>query len=117
MLNFGPGNSLTQSLHKCPGEKLTQNLHSAFFLFLFFEFGNSPHYLKAFDSMNNGAKVNIEKLTQRHSKNFTILSESHDKSVRPKEQHKQGRSEIDRDCNNNNELQHFLKSPFAFLYI
>ena len=66
--------------------------------------------------MHNRAKVEIEKLTNRENKNFTILPQGSDKSTRPKEQHKQSRGSPNRDGDIDNELQHFLKSPFL-LYI
>jgi len=67
--------------------------------------------------MHNGAKVEIEKLTKRHQENFTI-PQTGNESVRPKEQHKESRGSPNRDSNIDNELQHFLKSPFVFcIYI
>jgi len=58
--------------------------------------------------------VEIEKLTKRHQENFTIPPQSGNESVRPKEQHKQSRGSPDRDSDIDNELQHFLNSPFLF---
>jgi hypothetical protein len=86
-----------------PGQKLTRNLHSAFY----FKFGIAPHNLKALNGMDDGAKVKIKEFTKRHNQNFTIMSQSGDESVRPKEQHKQSRGSPDRDGNIDNELQHF----------
>ena len=66
--------------------------------------------------MNNRTEVDIEELPKRHQENFTILPQGGDKSVRPKEQHKESRGSPDRDSDIDNELQHFLNSPFL-LYI
>lgn len=106
LLNFGPGNSFTQNLHNHPAQNLTQSLHSAF------QFGIPPHNLKALDGMDNGAEVNIEKLPKRKNQNFTF-SQTCDESVRPKEQHKQGRSNPNSDSNFNDEFQHF-ENPLSF---
>lgn len=56
--------------------------------------------------MYNRTEVDIEKLAKRHQENFTIISQSGDKSVCPKEQHKEGRSSPNRDSNFHNKLQH-----------
>ena len=56
--------------------------------------------------MHNGAEVNIEESAKRHQKNFTILPQGGDESVRPKEQHKEGRGSPNRNSNFNNKLQH-----------
>jgi hypothetical protein len=56
--------------------------------------------------MHNGTEVEIEKLTKRHQENFTIIPQSGNKSVRPKEQHKEGRGSPDRDSDIDNKLQH-----------
>ena len=105
MLNFGPGNSLTHNLHKCPGEKLTQSLHSAFFN-LCLQFDDSSHYLKTLDSMHNRAEVEIKERAKRKHKNFTFTAISRNESIDPKEQHKEGGSSPNRDSDIDNKLQH-----------
>ncbi len=60
--------------------------------------------------------MKVEKVTKRHNKNFTISPQSCNESIRPKEQHKKGRSSPDRDSNSDNKLKHF-EIPFLFLYI
>lgn len=67
--------------------------------------------------MDNGAKVNEEKLSKRHNENLTIPPQGRKESICPKEQHKQSRSQIDGNGKVNNEVQHIDESPFAFLYI
>ena len=116
LLNFGPDNFLTYNLHNCPGKNLTQSLHSAFFC-LCVQFGDSSYYLKALNSMDNGAEVKVKEFTNWNNKDFTVLQQNGKESVCPKEQHKQSRGSPDRDGDNDNEFQHFLKSPFFFLYI
>ncbi len=56
--------------------------------------------------MYNRAEVNVEELTKWHQENFTIIPQGGDKSVRPKEQHKEGRGSPNRNSNFNNKLQH-----------
>ena len=56
--------------------------------------------------MHNRAEVNIEELPKRYQENFTIFPKSRDESVRPKEQHKEGRGNPNRDGDIDNELQH-----------
>ena len=116
MLNFGPGNSLTQSLHKCPAQKLTWSLHSTLVVRLFFEAGITAHYAEALAGVNDGAKVEVKELTERKQKNLAFIAISGDESVRPKVEHKEGRGSPNRNSKIDNELQHFLKSPFL-LYI
>lgn len=56
--------------------------------------------------MHNGAEVDKEESADGHQKNFTIILQGGDKSVRPKEQHKEGRGSPNRDSNFHNKLQH-----------
>jgi len=81
-----------------------------------FQLGITTHYAKALASVNDGAKVKVDKLAKREQKNLTITLPSGDESVSPKVEHKESRGNPDRDGNIDNELQHFLKSPFL-LYI
>lgn len=66
--------------------------------------------------MDDGAKVEVKELTERKQKNLAFVAISRDESVSPEEQHKEGRGSPNRDSDIDNELQHFLKSPFL-LYI
>lgn len=83
---------------------------------LFLKFGVTPHYAEALDGMDDGAEMKVDKLAKREQKNFTFATISRDESINPEEQHEQGRGNPDRDSDIDNELQHFLKSPFL-LYI
>lgn len=56
--------------------------------------------------MDNGAKVDEEKLSKRHNENLTIPPQGCDESVRPKEQHEQSGSQVDGNGKVNNEVQH-----------
>ena len=63
--------------------------------------------------MYNRAEVNIEERTKRHQENFTIPPPGGDESIRPKEQHEQGRSNPNSNSNFNDKLQHSL-NPLSF---
>lgn len=95
------------------GRKITRNLHSVFFP----QFGFSFHNLNAFDSMHNGAEVEMEKTSKRHYKDFTSLTIGGNQSVRPTNEHKDGRSQVDGDGKIDDRVQHSGYSPFAFLNI
>lgn len=64
--------------------------------------------------MDNGAKVEIEKTSQRHNENFTTFAESSEKRICPTNEHKNGGSQIDGDSKIDDEVQHSGYSPFVF---
>ena len=56
--------------------------------------------------MHNGAEVDIEKVTNRHKENFTLLLKNCYHCVKPKANHEQRRSSPNRDCENKHKFQH-----------
>ena len=56
--------------------------------------------------MHNGTEVNVEKVTNRHQENFTLLVKKHYCCVKPKTNHEQGRSSPNRNGKNENKFQH-----------
>jgi len=92
-----------------PARKLTRSLHSAFFSF---QFGVSPHDFEALDGVDDGAEVDVEKLTERHQQNLAIAGIGGDESRAPEVEHKQGRGEPNRQSDFEDDF-HKVCSPFV----
>jgi hypothetical protein len=73
--------------------------------------------------MHNGAKMDVEKTTNRHQENFTTFSKNCYRCVKPKANHEQRRSSPNRDCENQHKFQHsgyplsFSESIIAYLTV
>ena len=64
--------------------------------------------------MDNGAKVDDEKVLEWHEENFPSFAVGSDDSICPKNEHEQGRSKPNGDSRDEDEFQHEFYSPFVF---
>ena len=69
-----------------------------------FQLGVSPHNLKTFNGVNDGAEMNIEKGSERHYHHFAIAEKGSKESGAPKPKHKRGRGEPNRQSDFDDEF-------------
>jgi hypothetical protein len=68
--------------------------------------------LEALDGVDDGAKVDVKELTERHQHNLAIAEKGREESRAPEPKHKQGRGKPNGQSDFNDEF-HLLCSPFV----